>query len=565
MKRFLLSVAALALTSSCVSTGPVTESDIQAGSDARLFADYLVGSYANYIDDAESRSTYYSRAFALDETNTDLGRRAVTSAITAGDVDLSRVLARNILSSNPNEPMSRAVLGAKAFAQGQYDKANEYFELDTNDLSVKILMDIMRGWSLSAQGNSEAAAKVHDSLGGGPYFQVLALAMQTNMAGPQGDIEKAMESYDLAAAAGVAPTEIALSRARLLSQAAQNDKALELLKKFNTDNGNFDSGPIRHYIDVLEAGGSITETLTPQQEAAWALTEAAYGFFLRNRAVDVAEVYLRQARILDPDSGKIKYFLAALLEETEREQEALSLYQSIDDNNNYVVAARLAESNVYFDLDQDGKAMAVLEETNAKYPSFTTRESLGRARLIRENYKEALPIYIALVDSMTEEEIKANTQPLYFRGISYEREKQWDKAVADFKKVLEIDPDNADALNYLGYTWVDRGENLTEAFNMIEKAIELEPRSGAIVDSLGWAHYKLGQYSEARVNLEKAVELTPNSATIIDHLGDVYWKLGRFREAGYQWERALEYDPTEEERKNIEAKLKDGLKAAHSK
>ena len=101
-----------------------------------------------------------------------------------------------------------------------------------------------------------------------------------------------------------------------------------------------------------------------------------------------------------------------------------------------------------------------------------------------------------------------------------------------------------------------QGENLTEAFDMIRKAVELEPNSGAITDSLGWAHYKLGQYQEAKKQLEDAVELSPSSATIIDHLGDVYWKLGRFREAGYQWERALEFDPTDEERGNIKLKLK---------
>ena len=162
---------------------------------------------------------------------------------------------------------------------------------------------------------------------------------------------------------------------------------------------------------------------------------------------------------------------------------------------------------------------------------------------------------------MSEEEIKEDTQPLYFRAISYEREKQWDKAEADFKRILEIEPDNADALNYLGYTWVDRGEHLTEAFGMINKALKLEPNSGAITDSLGWAHYKLGEYGKAKVQLEDAVALAPSSATIIDHLGDVYWKLGRFREAGYQWERALEFDPTDEERAAIRTKLKGGLEA----
>ena len=124
---------------------------------------------------------------------------------------------------------------------------------------------------------------------------------------------------------------------------------------------------------------------------------------------------------------------------------------------------------------------------------------------------------------------------------------------------MELSPDDVETLNYLGYTWVDRGENLTQAFEMIRKAVAAEPESGAIVDSLGWAHYKLGQYQEAKNKLEDAVALSPSSATIIDHLGDVYWKLGRKREAGFQWKRALEFDPTDEEKVTIAKKLKSGL------
>ena len=190
-----------------------------------------------------------------------------------------------------------------------------------------------------------------------------------------------------------------------------------------------------------------------------------------------------------------------------------------------------------------------------------TRESLGRARFFRENYEDALPFYKELVDSLTDEEITANIEPLRFRGIIYERLKRWPEAEADFKRVLKLVPDDVETLNYLGYTWVDRGENLTEAFDMIREAVKQQPRSGAIVDSLGWAHYKLGEYDKARENLEKAVALSPSSATIIDHLGDVYWKLGRKREAGFQWKRALEFDPTDEERATIEIKLDKGLDA----
>ena len=154
-----------------------------------------------------------------------------------------------------------------------------------------------------------------------------------------------------------------------------------------------------------------------------------------------------------------------------------------------------------------------------------------------------------------------NPTSRYIRGICLERLDRCQEAVVDFEFVLKHQPENSDALNYLGYTWVDKGVKLTKAFNMIRKAEALEPQSGAITDSLGWAHYKLGQYGQARVKLEDAVEYSPTSATIVDHLGDVYWKLGRIREAGYQWQRALTLDPTDKEVRVIKAKLKGGLGA----
>jgi len=225
------------------------------------------------------------------------------------------------------------------------------------------------------------------------------------------------------------------------------------------------------------------------------------------------------------------------------------------------VSAQLNIANIYFNREQDDKAIEVLEALNEREQSVLTRESLGRARFFRENYEEALPFYEVLVDSLSDEEITSNVEPLRFRGIIYERLGRWPEAEADFKRVLKFAPDDVDTLNYLGYTWVDRGENLTEAFDMIRKAVTQQPQSGAIVDSLGWAHYKLGEYQEAKEKLEDAVALSPSSATIIDHLGDVYWKLGRKREAGFQWKRALEFDPTDDERATIDIKLKGGLEA----
>src|SRR5690606_16124011 len=148
----------------------------------------------------------------------------------------------------------------------------------------------------------------------------------------------------------------------------------------------------------------------------------------------------------------------------------------------------------------------------------------------------------------------------YTRGIAHERTKDWPAAEADFRKALELRPDQPAVLNYLGYSYLERKENYDEALAMIEKAVAERPDDGAIVDSLGWALYRLGRYEEAVGHLEKAVELMPVDSVVNDHLGDIYWAVGRTREAEFQWKRALSFEPdTEEEATRIRRKLEVGL------
>ena len=148
---------------------------------------------------------------------------------------------------------------------------------------------------------------------------------------------------------------------------------------------------------------------------------------------------------------------------------------------------------------------------------------------------------------------------LYFRGICFERSKQWPKAETDLKKALELFPDQPHVLNYLGYSWIDKGMNLDEGMRMITRAVEQRADDGYIVDSLGWAYFRIGKYDEAVKELDRAVELKPEDPTINDHLGDAYWKVGRVVEARFQWAHARDLNPDPEDLPLIQQKLKTGL------
>ncbi|MCX7297869.1 MAG: tetratricopeptide repeat protein, partial [Hyphomicrobiales bacterium] len=154
---------------------------------------------------------------------------------------------------------------------------------------------------------------------------------------------------------------------------------------------------------------------------------------------------------------------------------------------------------------------------------------------------------------------KSNWVSFYFRGICYERSKQWAKAEADLKLALDLSPDQPHVLNYLGYSWIDQGINLDEGMAMIKKAVQQRPDDGYIVDSLGWAYYRLGNYADATAQLERAIGLKPEDPTINDHLGDAYWRVGRTLEAQFQWAHARDLKPDPDELPKILEKLEKGL------
>ena len=563
MRRTFLLLSACLVTA-CASTSTVP-SGSELSSEAKLFADFLAGTYASNVEDASARSSYYSRAFARAPEDPFIGRRALSFAILDGDLDTARAIATDLARVDADEPMARLVLGERAFARGRPGEARRYFKADTADFTMGVAMRLLDGWAaLEEDGLSAALASFErlDEPGLGPLrdLQIVAATLAATQ-GTEG-VEALLTRLDTVEESGLFGTETALLRADVLARLGRVEEAVTFLRERAGEANNTESGPLANRIIELEAGQLDVRDMTAREGAASALVAPAFAVFARAGRLDAAEVYLRLARDLDPDNDLAKILLGSLLESSERQDEALALYRSVPDDSDYLISARLAESNIYFDRDADADALAVLEDVARLKPTVITREALGRARLIRENYAEALPIYDALVESLTEEQLRADPTPLFLRGVSHVELDQFPEAVRDFRRVLALDPDNADALNYLGYSWVDRGENLREAFQMIERAVELEPDSGAITDSLGWAHYKLGNYQEARRHLERAAELSPSSATIIDHLGDVYWKLGRFREAGYQWRRALDLDPTEEEETTIRRKLRSGLDGA---
>jgi Flp pilus assembly protein TadD len=208
--------------------------------------------------------------------------------------------------------------------------------------------------------------------------------------------------------------------------------------------------------------------------------------------------------------------------------------------------------------DRNDEALEIARQTLARTDNRNIRVQLADLlqSLDRDGEAEA-----TFSDVISADEAKGEYDwRIYFaRGGARERLGEWPRAENDLQTAMSLNPNDPTIMNYLGYSWIDRGINLDEGLSLIEGALRLDPNNGAITDSLGWAHYKLGNYERAIFYLERATELEPDISEILDHLGDAYWQVGRFKEAGYQWERALKYATTEDEIALLESKLKSGL------
>jgi len=319
--------------------------------------------------------------------------------------------------------------------------------------------------------------------------------------------------------------------------------------------------------ELAAAALAARSNASPQpviRSAADGLAEAMFDLgSVLNQAetIDLSLLYVRFALNLRPQFGLAQLLLSDVLSTQNKPEESLAVLSEIKPNSIYYPSARLRGAINLDTLERTDEAIAQLKTMATEQPqSVAVEVQLGDVLRNKKRYAEAVTAYDEALRRAGAVGMPERWSLFYDRGVALERAGQWDRAEKDLKHALELKPEQPLVLNYLGYSWIDRGENLEEGLKMIEKAVELRPDDGYIVDSLGWAHYRMGDYAGAVEQLEKALELVPQDPTINDHLGDAYWQSGRLSEARYQWQRALQFGPQENEIKPIEEKLESGLK-----
>jgi tetratricopeptide (TPR) repeat protein len=549
----MLAAAATALPITISAQAP-TPAELSRVSPA---GNYLAAREAGAERDSAAAAAYYRAALKADPKNPELLERAFLAVLADGEIEEAVRLAERIVQVDHGHRIARLVLGVRAIKQKQYPAARQHLAQSVRGPIADLTATLLSGWTLYGSNETKSAIETIDRLAGPDWYGIfkdmhagliLDLANNRKDAGKRLERAHKLDSNALRAVQAYG------------SWASRNLSKDEALKVFQ----DFDKVLARHPL-VVEAmreigkGGKLPPLVqNPQAGAA----EVLYGLGAslgRQGGEDLALVYLQLAIYLAPEQPLALLSLADLYENLKKPQLAIKAYQRVSEDS---PLRRNAEIQLAVDLDtldRTEEAKAHLEKLVAPRPAdLEAVMALGNLLRGRKQFKACADVYGKGIDSIAKPE-KQHWLIFYFRGICYERSKQWSRAEADLKKALELFPDQPHVLNYLGYSWVDQGVNLDDGMRMIKRAVEQRPDDGYIVDSLGWAYFRISKFDEAVKHLERAVELKPEDPTINDHLGDAYWKVGRTLEAQFQWSHARDLNPEPEDLNKIQEKLKTGL------
>jgi tetratricopeptide (TPR) repeat protein len=504
----------------------------------------------------DEAARYFFQAAQSDWENALLVERAFIAFAADGQIGQAASTAKHLLDLDNDNELAELIVATEALKERRYDAAERMLNALGQDSFTGITASILRAWALVGDNRKAEADRALDELGesGLEDFLVFHRALMAEAAGQTDEaIRLAGQAFD---------NEPYVARvvevyARILANAGRFDEAKDVIAQFE---GEGLTHPIVSIVKrQVDAGQRPGVFATNVQVGAAEMFHGIGVALARDGSRDLSIVFLRMGLYLDPSADVISLALGQILDAAGQHDAANRIYEAVPANS---AMKSTAVVRVATNLDAMGdreEALRRLGNIVAAQPDDLDAVSvLGDLLRTDEQYAKAAEAYTKAL-AITGGNSAPDWRFYYVRGIAYERNKEWPKAEADFLKALELNPDQPAVLNYLGYSWIDKDMHLERALEMIEKAVAASPQDGYIVDSLGWAFYKLGRIDEAVKTLEQAVLMMPTDPEINDHLGDAYWKAGRRLEARFQWNVATSVDTVGTVKERAAPKLAEGL------
>jgi len=519
---------------------------------------YLAARHASVERDAASAAAFYRSALRTDPKNNELLDRAFISSLADGDIDEAVKLADRILTMDKANRVARLVVGVRDLKQKKYAAAQLNINQSIRGPITDLVATLLSGWANYGAGDAKAAVAGIDKLTGPewyPIFKDLHTGMVLEISGKDKDAGARFErAYKL----DDSMLRVSDAYARWLSRNKDGAAAAGIYEAFDK---KLPRHPlVQEGLRDTKAGKKLPPLVDSAQAGA---AEALYGIgatLTRRGGEDLALVYLQLALYLQPNHPLALLSLADLYESVKKPQMAIKVYERMPASSPLKRNAQIQLATNLDAADRSEEAIKILKGVTAEAPKdIEAIMALGNIERGRKKFSDCAGTYTQAIDANPGVTDKNTWVTYYYRGICLERSKQWNKAEVDMRKALELQPEQPHVLNYLGYSWIDQGINLDEGMKMIRRAVDQRPDDGYIVDSLGWAFYRIGNFEDAVKNLERAIDLKPEDPTINDHLGDAYWRVGRTLEAKFQWAHARDLKPEADELPKIEAKIANGL------
>lgn len=532
-----------------------------------------VGSYLLYLQakqdqDYDTAVRYLNASLAEDPDNRMLQSEMFTMLTVEGRIDDAYPYAVAELKSAPDSLLASLVVVAYHVKKGNYESALKQIDAFPAKEENAFLYPLLEVWVQAGLKEKKKALSALEKLNqpGTESLYYFHSALLYDMWGDTAEAEKGYET--LLSEPGGLSLRAAQAYGNFLLRQGDNKKFAALVDAYRKGAKSY---PL---IDenFFTAGASKADKKVPRSVATpqAGMAEAFFdisGSLADKGSPETSLFFTRFGLALDPSLSLARVLLGEIYEKQERYQDALDLYREEKENSETYYASQIRIGIIYARQGNLEKAEKQLKKMAEKRPDLAFPwVELGEIFLTNQKFPEAVGAFTEALDRIGPPS-RSQWVLYYSRGAAYERNNQWTLAEQDLLQALILAPEQPLTLNYLGYSWMERGKNVQKAKEMLERAFALSPQEGFIADSLGWAYYLMGDYKNAAAVLEIAIALDPGSAVINDHLGDVYWRTGRKREARFQWEKALSVkdDFSGDERERTVRKLEKGLDAVGDK
>jgi tetratricopeptide (TPR) repeat protein len=538
--------------------------EIGDSADGNFLAAYV----AEKRQDMRAASAYYQQLMLDHPKDADILSHAFLATLEDSDFETAFDIADKLYKRDKHNTLAQLALTVRHFKKGRFKQARALLQPGVRGGNRDVASTLMMAWAHVGSKNRSQAEKTLALLGDNPSISAWKDYHLGLVRGVFADANGAVQALEKAYRGDSSSLKIVDAYARALSRQGNNARAAEVYRRFADRLP--DQPLVQEGLKQLESGKPLDFAVHSAQEGVNEVLFVLSAAAADGRRAPGNElpsiIYLQLALYLEPTDPMSVMTLVEIFLRMRQYDLVLKTLARVPEES---PIRSEADVEIGYALSHSGRrdeAKQFFEECVAKYPDdINLLLALGDTLRGEQNWVGAADIYTRAIQRIGTP--KSRHWTMYFaRGTVYERAGQWDKAEPDLQKAMELVPPThrygtAQVLNYLGYSWVDRNENIDAAFKMLQEAIRLSPQDGAIIDSLGWAYFRLGRYDDAVRELERAIELKPADPVLNDHLGDAYWKTGRKNEARFQWRHALSSRPEADTIPIIEKKLEVGLDA----